>query len=60
MALSLDVEYLFVGSNLCFDGCSAGIFDFDVFVRGSELKSFYFTVLSPPSKGFFPGALLGF
>ena len=44
--LSLDVEYLFWWVPIFDHGCSGVSYDFGIFVRGSELKSFYSTILS--------------
>ena len=46
-SVSLDVKYLFwYVPVFLVDGCSAGSCDFDVFVRGGELKSFYSVIFS--------------
>ena len=46
-SLSLDVEFFFwggVGYSLFVSGCSVVSCDFDVFMRGGELRN-YFTIL---------------
>ena len=45
-SLSLDVDFFFFKYIYLVGGCLAVSYDFDVFVRGGELK-FYFSILSP-------------